>query len=441
MCIRDRCVFIAGALAYFHLVHAVAHLTLLSSKSICLNASGLDLSAIRMGVDASYIYRLDKNGTFFGQPVPQVDSVASMPGQSQLVQWHVVIGDKAEEFLVYDFAKGSYAYGTREPGFLKNSHTDAVVHVPTGDNDTVAYAAPTSDISRVSSNLDRLLSDVGLQDSHIAEYIDPHHQSHARLKASPAACWSLYSLREAIPATLGRFEHALKNSDTLDFSVVLAAYLLMQTSFVSLYMSMRRFRSKFWLGTSVLLSSTLAFLIALATAHLLGVHVDPVLLTEAIPFLVITIGFEKPFVLTRAIFEKANTGAPRNPAKKVQVQEPTDASSAEARFVAELTRRVQQEQSRQMDTELPPVRFAVKTAINNVGGDILSGYAVELGILAVGIISGVAGLREFCILAALILAFDCVLLFSFYTAIVCVVLETQRLHPSQSGETLSLIHI
>ena len=429
------CVFIACALAYFHLVHAVAHSTLLSDKSICLNASELDQSAIKTSIDVSCIYRLDKNGTFFGQPVPQVDSAARTPDQSQLVQWHVVIGDKADESRVYDFAKGSYAYGTRKPGFLKSSRADAVVHVPTGDNDTVAYAALTPDTARVSSNLDRLLSDAGLQDSHIAEYIDPYHQSHARLKVSPAACWNSYSLRQAVPATLRRFEHALKNSDTLDFSVVLAAYLLMHSSFVSLYMSMRRFRSKFWLGTGVLLSSTLAFLIALAAAHLLGVRVDPVLLSEAIPFLVITVGFEKPFVLTRAIFEKANAGAPCNASKKVQVQAPTDVSTAESRFVAELTRRVQQEQSRQMDTELPPVRFAAKAAINHVGGDILCGYAIELGVLAVGIISGVAGLREFCILAALILAFDCILLFSFYTAIVCVLVETQRLRPSQPGES------
>ena len=87
---------------------------------------------------------------------------------------------------------------------------------------------------------------------------------------------------------------------------MLIAYLLMHSTFVSLFLNMRRLTlslrptsrsSGLWLATSALVSSCLAFLFALLTAWYLDISVNPVLLGEALPFLVITVGFEKPFVL------------------------------------------------------------------------------------------------------------------------------------------------
>ena len=53
---------------------------------------------------------------------------------------------------------------------------------------------------------------------------------------------------------------------------------------------------------SVLVSSTFAFLLALFTAYLLNMTVNPVTLSEALPFLVVVVGFEKPFILARSVF-------------------------------------------------------------------------------------------------------------------------------------------
>ncbi|WP_375803395.1 hypothetical protein, partial [Enterobacter kobei] len=47
--------------------------------------------------------------------------------------------------------------------------------------------------------------------------------------------------------------------------------------------------------------------------------------------------------------------------------------------------------------------------------------------LAMGAASGIGGLREFCYLAALALAVDCVFLFTFYVAILSVMVEVHRI--------------
>jgi hydroxymethylglutaryl-CoA reductase (NADPH) len=67
-------------------------------------------------------------------------------------------------------------------------------------------------------------------------------------------------------------------------------------------------------------------------------------------------------------------------------------------------------------------------AIKEKGFEIVKDYAIEIGILVVGAASGVqGGLQQFCFLAAWILFFDCILLFSFYTAILCIKLEINRI--------------
>ena len=43
-------------------------------------------------------------------------------------------------------------------------------------------------------------------------------------------------------------------------------------------------------------------LVALVTADALQLPINPIVLSEGLPFLVITIGFEKPYLLTKAFF-------------------------------------------------------------------------------------------------------------------------------------------
>jgi len=110
--------------------------------------------------------------------------------------------------------------------------------------------------------------------------------------------WIGYAVR-----ALGvRFWLLAKNADSADIFVVLLGYVLMHLTFVRLFLNMRKMGSSFWLPSATLISSIFGFLFALLAAFLLAVPVDPICLSEALPFLVITVGFDKPFLLARAVF-------------------------------------------------------------------------------------------------------------------------------------------
>jgi hydroxymethylglutaryl-CoA reductase (NADPH) len=162
-------------------------------------------------------------------------------------------------------------------------------------------------------------------------------------------------------------------------------YLTMHFTFISLFLNMRTMGSKFWLGATVLISSTFSFLLALATVDYLGVPINMVLMSEGLPFLVVTVGFEKPFMLTKSVLQGRTSSISR------------------------------------------PTKDNVTDAVREKGPVIVRDYLVEIAVLALGAASGVRGLRQFCFLAAWILGWDCVLLFTFYTAILSIKLEVQSL--------------
>ena len=179
-------------------------------------------------------------------------------------------------------------------------------------------------------------------------------------------------------------------------------YLSMHLTFVSLFMSMRHMGSNFWLAFSVLLSSVFAFLFGLIVTAKLGVEISFVLLSEGLPFLVVTIGFEKPIILTKAVLSAALSHQ-----REDSDQEPGSPS--------------RQQTSRNIKT-------ALNIAVYDKGFAIVRDYLIEIAILSAGAASGVqGGLRQFCFLAAWILFFDCILLFTFYTAILSVKLEINRI--------------
>ena len=180
-------------------------------------------------------------------------------------------------------------------------------------------------------------------------------------------------------------------------------YLSMHLTFVSLFMSMRHMGSNFWLAMSVLISSVFAFLFGLIVTTKMGVSINLVLLSEGLPFLVVTIGFEKPIILTRAVLS-ASTSPRQQGAASSEQQGPANATTPRN------------------------IQSSLQIAIEEKGFDIVRDYCIEIAILVAGAASGVqGGLTQFCFLAAWILAFDCALLFTFYTAILSVKLEVNRI--------------
>lgn len=181
--------------------------------------------------------------------------------------------------------------------------------------------------------------------------------------------------------------------------IMILGYLSMHLTFVSLFLSMRRMGSHFWLATTVLISSVFAFLFGLIVTTKLGVAINLVLLSEGLPFLVVTIGFEKPIILTKAVLSASlnsrRRGAPGGPSS---------------------------------DAAPRTIQGALQTAVKEKGFAIVRDYCIEIILLIAGAASGVqGGLRQFCFLAAWILFFDCILLFTFYISILSVKLEINRL--------------
>ncbi|WWD21871.1 hydroxymethylglutaryl-CoA reductase (NADPH) [Kwoniella shandongensis] len=251
----------------------------------------------------------------------------------------------------------------------------------------------------------------------------------------------LYGLRNvkwfayAVRAFGMRFWALAKKADSADIFVVLTGYVLMHGVFVHLFIGMRKLGSSFWLPVATLVSSTFAFLIALLSAHLLNVSIDPISLSEAIPFLVITVGFDKPYRLAKAVLQNPDIApVPTSPELTPSRDDVEDDGTGLGLDLGTLHKELAPLERLQRLAE-GKVRWAspvaakkiVVDAVKKCGVRIVRDYALEIAVLSVGAASGIGGLREFCYLAALIMAVDCVFLFSFYVAILNVMVEVHRI--------------
>ncbi|KAL2867533.1 hydroxymethylglutaryl-coenzyme A reductase-domain-containing protein [Aspergillus lucknowensis] len=204
------------------------------------------------------------------------------------------------------------------------------------------------------------------------------------------------SLTDVFFSELSELVHRFQIASPLDVVIMAAAYITMHLTFGSLFFSMYRLGSRFWLATSVLLSSTFAFVFALFATRKLGAPVPVTLLSEGLPFLVVTIGFENPIKLTQAVLSNA---------RALVHDDDNDHRSGTS-----------------------STTNIIQASITQEGPAIVKSYLVEIAVLLAGALFSLdSALCQFCFLAACILSFDCVLLFSLYTAILCIKLEIIRL--------------
>ncbi|KAK9370619.1 hydroxymethylglutaryl-coenzyme A reductase-domain-containing protein [Lipomyces kononenkoae] len=178
-----------------------------------------------------------------------------------------------------------------------------------------------------------------------------------------------------------RFMQQLKSAETFDVAIMGIAYAAMYLTFLALFLSMKKLGSNVWLTVTVLMSSSFAFLFALVTTSYMGVPVNMVLLSEGLPFLVVTVGFEAQINLTKAALKSTNK---------------------------------------------PHIGDVVR-AVEEVGPKILLDYAIEMLVFVAGASSGVGGLRQFCFLSVWILVYDAIMLFTFYVAILSIKVEFNRI--------------
>jgi hydroxymethylglutaryl-CoA reductase (NADPH) len=177
--------------------------------------------------------------------------------------------------------------------------------------------------------------------------------------------------------------------------MVTVSFILMDTTIITLFLNMRKLGSIITLGISVLLNGTMALVASLMlSSFYYNLRLNWIQLSEALPFLVVAIGFEKPYVLTRAIME-----------------------------------------SRHADVEDKMVE-----GVSKVAPALLLDYMVEVSVLGLASLSGTTfvffkknvqvhlrgewllgidgAIKDFAWLSAVIVFFDCIFLFTFYLSIV-----------------------
>ncbi|RYP49264.1 hypothetical protein DL768_004987 [Monosporascus sp. mg162] len=287
----------------------------------------------------------------------------------------------------------------------------SITHLPSTSNPLAAYSQDSalafaikySEAPEFLAAAQEIPNDVPGQETRVTEL---GQEEHKMWIMTVARGYTRSSLLRWVRNGFTEFVDLIKNAETLDITIMVLGYLAMHLTFVSLYMSMKKMGSNIWLFTSVLLSSTFAFLFGLNVTTKLGVPVSMILLSEGLPFLVVTIGFEKNIVLTKAVLSHSLERTP----EELSVGSGKAATQSSERPAEGI------------------VQYAVTHAIKEKGFEIVRDYIIEIAFLVAGAASGVqGGLQQFCFLAAWILFFDCILLFTFYMAILCLKLEINRI--------------
>lgn len=163
----------------------------------------------------------------------------------------------------------------------------------------------------------------------------------------------------------------------------------MHVTFMRLFLSSRALGSNFWLSAGIFSSATISFLFTLPMCRSMDIPLDPIALTEALPFLVCTVGFDKPLRLARAVMAHPHMLKPQD------------------------------------DGRMKAAGDVILEALDRVGNVILRDYALEIAVLFVGVNSRVGGLKEFCAVAAALLAMDCLMTFTLYTAVLTIMVEVR----------------
>ncbi|KAJ2776615.1 3-hydroxy-3-methylglutaryl-coenzyme A (HMG-CoA) reductase isozyme [Coemansia interrupta] len=201
--------------------------------------------------------------------------------------------------------------------------------------------------------------------------------------------------RDVVVRVVSRVYQLLRSATVGEVLLVFMSYAITMGTFINTFVTMRRYGSQITLALSVIFSGFCAFVFAITTMHVLGYSLDAVLLTEALPFLIICVGFDKSLTLTRSVLLVAYSERQRGKA------------SDEASQQQQIQRQIGQ-------------------GIDRCAGKLVRDYLFEIGILAIGVCSGVEQLHEVCLTSALILVFEGVFMFTLYAAILTLKLDLIR---------------
>lgn len=191
---------------------------------------------------------------------------------------------------------------------------------------------------------------------------------------------------------LGYAKHAFyklrsvaQGAENFDIALISLAYFAMIYTIVKVFIDMKQGGSNFWLAFLTIVSSAFAFIFALATTtKVLNVKVSMLSMTEGIPFLTAIIGFKHKISVATAVMRARSTH--------------TD------------------------------VKTIVSSAIGNHSVSLLRDYfIVMVALVATTFYAGdMPGLRNFCVLCSVLLAFDLLLCYTFFAAVLALKVEINR---------------
>ncbi|KAJ2671450.1 3-hydroxy-3-methylglutaryl-coenzyme A (HMG-CoA) reductase isozyme [Coemansia sp. RSA 1085] len=213
--------------------------------------------------------------------------------------------------------------------------------------------------------------------------------------------------RPALLRLADRVYRLLREATVGEVLLVFMSYAITISTFINTFVTMRRYGSQITLALSVIFSGFCAFVFAIMSVHVLGYPINAVLLTEALPFLIICVGFDKSLTLTRSVLLAAYSDRQRsnsNAGKRTQ-----DArSNTPAQIQAQIGR-----------------------GVDKCAMQLIKDYLFEISILAIGVCSGVPQLHEVCLISSFILMFEGVFMFTLYAAILTLKLDLIRVRSEQ----------
>lgn len=191
-----------------------------------------------------------------------------------------------------------------------------------------------------------------------------------------------------------RLYSLIRNADAFDIGLIAIAYFAMAYTIVKVFVDLKQNGSNFWLAFSTIVSSAFAFVLALATTiKVFHTKVSILSMTEGIPFLTAIIGFKhKVSIATTVIAASPSSDEVR-----------TIVSHAFGSHTISLLR------------DHFVVIFALLSALV---------YSFQL-----------EALKSFCILSSTILAFDLLLTYTFYSAILGLKVEINRARRTNDLQT------
>jgi hydroxymethylglutaryl-CoA reductase (NADPH) len=378
---------VIGTLAYFNILSAIKHSAFFapSLPSSLSPAYALLHANDWLSVPADYWRQAHSEGTY--QPLDLHQLIFSLDPLSH----ELTTVQSSETLSTHQASLSNFTNHLLEsvgkPCYPSSINSSCFTHVSPLSLRSTAYALALGQDVDVAS----LVKSLSSTDSHGVKFSLDTSNVEESIGEMKSGKWIAYALR----ALVIRFSDLARQADSLDILLVLAGYILMHLTFIRLFLASRALGSNFWLSTGVLSSAVLAFMLSMPIVRLLSIPLDPVALTEALPFLVCTVGFDKPLRLARAVFSHPALLPPPAPAAR--------------------------------RTALKPAGEIILDALDRAGNTILRDYALEIGVLLVGANTRVSGLKEFCALAALMVAMDCLVMATFYTAILSIMVEVSIL--------------